>query len=34
MLLQEIGAAQDAREAWAQLAEERPDIPELAGLAR
>ncbi|MCM2327316.1 MAG: hypothetical protein NDI88_05460 [Lysobacter sp.] len=34
MLLQEIGAAQDSREVWAQLAEERPDIPELAGLAR
>jgi hypothetical protein len=34
MILDEIGAAQDSREAWAQLAEERPDIPELAGLAR
>ncbi len=34
MLLQELGAAQDSREAWAQLAGERPDIPELAGLAR
>lgn len=34
MLLQELGATQDSREAWAQLAAERPDIPELAGLAR
>lgn len=34
MFLQELGAAQDSREAWAQLAAERPDIPELAGLAR
>lgn len=32
--LQELGAAQDAKEVWAQLASERPDIPELAGLAR
>ena len=33
-LLQDIGAAQDAREAWAALARERPDLPELAALAR
>jgi hypothetical protein len=32
--LQDLGAAQDAKEIWAQLASERPDIPELAGLAR
>ena len=32
--LQDLGAAQDAKEVWAQLASERPDIPELAGLAR
>lgn len=34
LVLQDLGAAQDAREAWAQLAAERPDIPELAGLSR
>ena len=34
LVLQDLGAAQDAREVWAQLAAERPDIPELAGLAR
>jgi hypothetical protein len=34
LALQDLGAAQDAREVWAQLASERPDIPELAGLAR
>ena len=33
-LLQEIGATQDAREAWAGLARERPDLPELAVLAK
>jgi hypothetical protein len=33
-LLQQIGAVQDAREAWAALARERPDLPELASLAR
>lgn len=33
-VLQEVGAAQDAREAWAALARERPDLPELAALAR
>lgn len=32
--LQDLGAAQDAQEVWAQLAAERPDIPELAGLSR
>jgi hypothetical protein len=34
LLLQELGATQEAREAWAALARERPDLPELAGLAR
>jgi len=34
LFLQGMGAPQDAREVWAQLAAERPDIPELAGLAR
>jgi hypothetical protein len=33
-LLQDVGATQDAREAWAALAGERPDLPELAALAR
>ena len=33
-LLQGVGAAQDAREAWAALARERPDLPEAAALAR
>jgi hypothetical protein len=33
-LLQDIGALQDARDAWAALARERPDLPELAVLAR
>ena len=33
-LLQDLGAQQDAREAWAALARERPDLPELAVLAR
>lgn len=33
-VLQELGAAQDARQAWAALARERPDLPELAVLAR
>ena len=34
LVLQDLGAAQDAREVWAQLAAERPDLPELAGLSR
>ena len=33
-LLQEIGATQDAREAWAALSRERPDLQELAVLAK
>lgn len=34
LVLQDLGATQDSREVWAKLAAERPDIPELAGLAR
>jgi len=32
LLLQELGATREAREAWAQLARERPDLQELAAL--
>jgi hypothetical protein len=34
LLLQDVGAQYEAREAWAELARERPDLPELAALAR
>ena len=34
LLLEELGAKHDAREAWAALARERPDLPELAALAK
>ena len=34
LLLQELGATQEARDAWAALGRERPDLPELAGLGR
>lgn len=34
LLLQELGAQQEARDAWAELARERPDLPELPALAR
>jgi hypothetical protein len=34
LLLQELGAAQDAKSAWGELARERPDLPQLARLAR
>jgi hypothetical protein len=34
LLLQELGAAQDAKAAWGELARERPELPELARLAR
>jgi hypothetical protein len=34
MLLQDLGANQEARETWATLARERPDLPELAAIAR
>jgi hypothetical protein len=33
-LLQDLGASQEAREAWGALAKERPEIPELAALSR
>jgi hypothetical protein len=34
IVLQDLGAAADAREAWAELARERPELPELAVLAK
>lgn len=34
LMLHEMGAHQEARASWARLAEERSDLPELAGLAR
>ena len=34
LLLHELGAAQEAQEAWARLAHERGDLPELASLAK
>ena len=34
LLLQEMGAVQEAQEAWGKLALERTDLPELASLAR
>lgn len=34
LLLQELGAVQEAQEAWAGLSRERPDLPELESLAR
>ena len=34
LLLQEVGATQEAQEAYARLAQERADLPELAALAR
>jgi len=33
-ILQDLGATQDARQAWSALSSERPDLPELAVLAR
>jgi hypothetical protein len=33
-VLQELGATQEAKDAWAALARDRPDLPELAVLAR
>jgi len=33
-LLQDLGASQEARQAWAALSRERPELPELAALAR
>ena len=34
LLLQEMGAVQEARESWARLSQERSDLPELSALAR
>jgi hypothetical protein len=34
LMLQEMGASQDAREWWAKLAQERADLPELAAFAK
>lgn len=34
LMLHEMGAVQEAREAWARLAQERSDLPELASLAK
>lgn len=34
LLLLEVGASQEAQDAWARLAQERTDLPELAGLAK
>ena len=34
LYLQEMGAAQEAREAWLRLSQERADLPELSALAR
>ncbi len=34
LMLQEMGAVQEAREAWAKLAQERADLPELAAFAK
>jgi hypothetical protein len=33
-ILQDLGATQDAKDAWSALSRERPDLPELAVLAR
>jgi hypothetical protein len=33
-VLHDLGATQEARAAWGELAKERPDLPELAALAR
>jgi hypothetical protein len=34
LVLQEMGATQEAKEAFAALARDRPDLPELAALGR
>lgn len=34
LMLQEMGAVQEARESWARLAQERSDLPELAAFAK
>jgi hypothetical protein len=33
-MLHEMGAVQEAHEAWSRLAEERSDLPELAAFAK
>ena len=34
LMLQEMGAVQEARESWSRLAQERSDLPELAAFAK
>jgi hypothetical protein len=34
LMLQEMGATQEAHESWARLAQERADLPELSALAK
>jgi hypothetical protein len=34
LMLQEMGAVQEARESWARLSHERDDLPELAAFAK
>ena len=34
LMLQEMGAVEEARESWARLAQERADLPELAAFAK
>ena len=34
LTLKDVGADQDAGEIWAKLAKDRPDLPELAALAK
>ncbi len=34
LYLQEMGARQEAREAWARLSQERTDLPELSAFAK
>lgn len=34
LMLQDLGAVQDAQDLWARLSKERADLPELAGLAK
>ena len=34
LMLQDLGASQDARDSWARLAQEREDLPELAAFAK
>jgi len=34
LLLQEMGATQEAHESWSRLAEERADLPELSSFAK